>query len=128
MKRKSLVLFLLVCVVLSIPATALAERPGHIVYNMTKFHFGQVVYFNLGDCMEEEFDSNKYLFPHVYKDKEHIKKGIFIGIKDYGFPPGGKGAHYIATVAYVDRHGDAQVITRHAIQLLPRQRTIILNW
>ena len=128
MKTKGLVVILLVCSVFLNQVVALAEGPGDINYNCNKFCFGQVVYFNLGDCMAEEFDGNNYLFPHVYNDKEHIKKGIFIGIKDYGFPPGGKTAHYIATVAYVDRHGDAQVVTWHAIQLIPQQRTIILNW
>ncbi len=128
MRQIGIVSIALICVLLLSFTPALAERPGHVSYNRTKFHFGQVVYFNLGDCMEEEFDGNHYLHPYVYRDKGHIKRGIFIGIKDFGFPPGGKTAHYIATVAYVDRHGDAQVITRHAIQLLPQQRTIILNW
>lgn len=127
MKIKSLAL-LFIWIIFLTPVVALAEKPGHINYNRTGLKFGQAVYFNLGDCMEEEFDSNKYLFPHVYGDRKHIRKGIFIGMKDYGFPPGGKSAHYIATVAYVDRYGDAQVITRHAIRLLPQQKTIILNW
>ena len=113
------------CVVLLVPAIATAEKPGDVRYNRTKFQFGQQVYFNFGDCMAEEFDKNNYLFPHVYNDRQHIKKGIFVNIEEHR---DGDFLYRTATIAYKGRDGKGAVIKRHVIDLLPQQKTIVFNW